>query len=78
MEPDREAQEFAAASSMRRLLDNQLMWSLAIPYREALFDSTMVVMDDTLREYHLKIGMAATIHLAGQGLLREDTARLNA
>ena len=55
----REAQAYAAEHRVHGFVANQLMWSLAVPNREAFFDPVMVVMDDAMKPFHLETGMAA-------------------
>ncbi|MBN9393289.1 MAG: aldo/keto reductase [Chloroflexi bacterium] len=56
------AQQFAAAHKLQPFSANQIMWSLAVPNREAFFDPNMVAMDAPLKAYHQESGLAAVAY----------------
>ncbi len=55
----RETARYAAEHGCTGLICNQLMWSLARIRREAISDSSLVLMDPSLYAYHSASGMAA-------------------
>jgi aryl-alcohol dehydrogenase-like predicted oxidoreductase len=61
------AQDYAAAHSMRGFAGNQLMWSLAVPNRAALFDPAMVTMDAATKVYHARTALAAMAYSSQAG-----------
>jgi aryl-alcohol dehydrogenase-like predicted oxidoreductase len=61
------AQDYATAHGIRGFAGNQLMWSLAVPNRAALFDPAMVTMDATTKGYHVRTGLAAMAYSSQAG-----------
>ncbi len=53
------ANEYAAAHGFTGFIADQMMWSLAKPNREALYDPNMVAMDNELFDYHHATSIAA-------------------
>ena len=56
------AQSFAAENGLQPFAANQIMWSLAVPNREAFFDPNMVAMDAPLKNYHRESGLTAVAY----------------
>src|SRR5215472_8704958 len=52
-----EAMQYAATHHLAGFVCNQLMWSLAVPNREAIEDKTMVTMDAFAFAFHQEVGL---------------------
>jgi aryl-alcohol dehydrogenase-like predicted oxidoreductase len=53
------AYDYAREQGATGFVANQMMWSLAVPNTQAIFDKNMKRMTDEMKELHLKTGMAA-------------------
>ncbi len=54
-----EAEELAKCNSVQGFSGNQMMWSLAVPNKDAIPDKTMVCMDEDTMRLHIKTGITA-------------------
>jgi aryl-alcohol dehydrogenase-like predicted oxidoreductase len=52
-----EAMQYATTHHLAGFVCNQLMWSLAVPNREAIEDKTMVTMDASAFTFHQEVGL---------------------
>jgi aryl-alcohol dehydrogenase-like predicted oxidoreductase len=53
------AQEYAAAHGLRGFAGDQMLWNLAAIDPAGIPDKTLVAMDDELKAYHVRSGLAA-------------------
>jgi aryl-alcohol dehydrogenase-like predicted oxidoreductase len=58
------AREYAQRRGFTGFVANQMLWSYAVVNPEAISDKTMVIMDDTMQQFHSDTGMAATPYSA--------------
>ncbi len=55
----KKAYDYAREKGIKGFVANQMMWSLAIPNVQAMYDKNMKSMTDEMKKMHLKTGMAA-------------------
>ena len=69
------AQQAAAQAGMPPIVANQPQWSLAVLDASAITDKTIVAMDDAMRAYHTKTGLACMpFSSQGKGILQNLAA----
>lgn len=56
------AMHYAAEHGLAGFVGNQCLWSLAIPNRDAIEDSSVALMDDQTLAFHRKTGLAAVAY----------------
>jgi aryl-alcohol dehydrogenase-like predicted oxidoreductase len=71
------AQEYAAAHGLQGFAGDQMMWSYAAIDPARVADKTLVVMEKTLRDYHVSTGMAAIPYSSQAGGLLQKMAAGN-
>lgn len=66
------AQQYADEHSMAGFAGNQMLWNIAAVKPDAIADSTMVVMDEAMWQYHQTTGLAAIPYSSqAQGLFHK-------
>jgi len=74
-----EAMQYTTTHHLAGFVCNQLMWSLAVPNREAIEDKTMVTMDASAFTFHQKVGLPIVAYTSeAQGFFSKASSHAGA